>query len=253
MAIHKCLEARGSGPGCSECPVMIKGFCNELIVVLGKMAAQMNNKYGTQIPAAKQKDILSETVMGILTNLEEFEGRSTFSTWAWDIYNKKRIDSFRLWQKENPAVLKLTEESLDELKLKIPTEILNKLNKMIDREYGNKSKFLNSLEIEIGKEDTEQFGHIISQHVYYFPLGILGIKPAAHPPSDPGTIIDVLKKWVSDDPSGCVKLFLDLYRNFQEGKTQKDLADQYGELPNTLTRRMIRCRKNLIRILEGGE
>ena len=58
-------------------------------------------------------------------------------------------------------------------------------------------------------------------------------------------IAECFKKHLPDDTTGCIRLYLDLYRFFQKGRAQKDLADRYGLNPNTLNQRIARCRKTI--------
>lgn len=63
-------------------------------------------------------------------------------------------------------------------------------------------------------------------------------------------IIERLKMRLPDDSTGCIRIFLDMYLAFENGKTQKELAEDYGLKPNALTQRIKRCRKTIGRILE---
>lgn len=67
-------------------------------------------------------------------------------------------------------------------------------------------------------------------------------------------IILTLKKNLTHDPTGCVKLYLDLYYAWEENKQDKDLAAEYGVKQNALTKRKMRCRdviQNLIEVENG--
>lgn len=55
---------------------------------------------------------------------------------------------------------------------------------------------------------------------------------------------------LATDPKGCVRLFLDLYRSFLDGRDQKDLAAAYGLKPNTFNQRLKRCREVLRQLFE---
>ncbi len=76
----------------------------------------------------------------------------------------------------------------------------------------------------INREDNES----------YNPSNDLEIKIA---------ISECFKKYLADDDTGCVRLYLDLYRFFQKGRSQKELAEIYNLSPNTLNQRIKRCRK----------
>lgn len=57
-------------------------------------------------------------------------------------------------------------------------------------------------------------------------------------------IIIVLKEKLTDNNlSECVRLFLDLYTAYKEGKTETELAAEYGIKANTLHQRKKRCKK----------
>lgn len=61
-------------------------------------------------------------------------------------------------------------------------------------------------------------------------------------------VAECFEKHLQNDGTGCVRLYLDLYRYFKAGKTRKDLAESYGLKPNTLVRRLGRCRKVIRRL-----
>jgi DNA-directed RNA polymerase specialized sigma24 family protein len=61
-------------------------------------------------------------------------------------------------------------------------------------------------------------------------------------------ITEIFKKHLPHDKTGCIRLYLDLYRCFQKGQNQKDLAGLYQINPNTLNQRIKRCRKTIRRL-----
>lgn len=58
------------------------------------------------------------------------------------------------------------------------------------------------------------------------------------------------KTHLADDPKGCLRLLLELYRTFHEGRDQKDLARAYGLKPNTFNQRLRRCRELVRHLFE---
>jgi len=245
--IHECLNAKGSGPGCSSCPVKVRGFCDDLVIVLGKMAANLKR---FRIPAADQKDILADTVEGIVKNINQFEGknRAKFSTWAWSVYLNKRNDYFR-----KPVMFKITEESLCRLALKIPNEVLGALETLKDLEYETKGKFMETLEKTIGKQQMKQFGAVIARHARQ-PISIGGVES-----TDPWqefeertAIINLLKKGMAGEHGNCARLFLDLYVcHHQNGQKLEDLAAVYNISYDNLKQRIHRCRPIIRRMMES--
>lgn len=65
-----------------------------------------------------------------------------------------------------------------------------------------------------------------------------------------GEIIRILKNNLAEDKRGCARLFLDLFDTFEQGKLQKDLAQAYRIKENTLSRRISRCREQIIHMIE---
>lgn len=64
-------------------------------------------------------------------------------------------------------------------------------------------------------------------------------------------IIEHIKMSLPNDSSGCIRLFLDLFIVFKNGKSQRELSEDYGIKPNTLNQRIRRCRKIIRNIIEN--
>ena len=96
MAIHSCIEVQGKGDGCQECPVMLKGFCPNLVDFIQRAESNARKKY-SRISEHDRLAIVADTVGAIVSNIHTFEGRrgSRFFTWAWRIYLNKVADFFR--------------------------------------------------------------------------------------------------------------------------------------------------------------
>lgn len=253
--MHECLKARGTGPGCSECRIMRRGFCSELVAVLQKMAGHLKGHWRETIPAGDRTDVLAGTVEGVFNGIDRFEGRkeARFSTWAWSIYRNKTTDYFRQMRKHHPKSFRLTEESFSYLSPRIPKEILTRLEVLTGHEYRTQREFLSAIEEAIGKDHAQQFRDAIVESAQEHP--------APEEPSETNfqadnkwtaeEVIAVLTKWLADDHSGCAHLYLDLYEFLKLGKTQKELAAAHGVTTDSMKKRIERCRKSIRRILEG--
>ncbi|QTA90442.1 type III-E CRISPR-associated RpoE-like sigma factor [Desulfonema magnum] len=55
-----------------------------------------------------------------------------------------------------------------------------------------------------------------------------------------------LKQNMPDDVMNCIQLLIELDEAKQDKKTQEYLADKYGLKTNTLTKRIVRCRKRIL-------
>jgi len=66
---------------------------------------------------------------------------------------------------------------------------------------------------------------------------------------EPEVVVN-LSRSLSNDTTGCVSCYLDLYSIFNEGLQQKHLAMAYAIRPNTLTQQLKRCRRILRDILK---
>jgi len=61
-------------------------------------------------------------------------------------------------------------------------------------------------------------------------------------------ISECFKKHLPNDKTGCIRLYLNLYKSFQKGKNRKALAETYDISPNTLNQRIKRCRVSIRRL-----
>ena len=94
MTVHSCVDAKGKGPGCDDCPVMVEGFCQELVDFIRRADNRMKKKY-LRVSKFDRLSIIDDTVISILRKIDTFNGESKFSTWAWSICLYKSIDFFR--------------------------------------------------------------------------------------------------------------------------------------------------------------
>jgi RNA polymerase sigma factor (sigma-70 family) len=94
MTVHSCVDAKGKGPGCDDCPVMVEGFCQELVDFIRRADNGMKKRY-PRVSKFDRLSIIGDTVISILARIENFKGESQFSTWAWSICHNKSVDFFR--------------------------------------------------------------------------------------------------------------------------------------------------------------
>jgi len=63
-------------------------------------------------------------------------------------------------------------------------------------------------------------------------------------------ILECFKKHLPMDETGCIELYLNLYRYLESGRTRKEMAESRNMKPNTLNQRLKRCR-SVVRELFG--
>lgn len=98
----------------------------------------------------------------------------------------------------------------------------------------------------------------VHDHFRYRPPEAEALSPA-HPAPEADrdlaelrlALFQCFQRHLEDDADGCVGLYLDLYRTFQSGQGQKDLATARGLKPNTLNQRLRRCRPFIRRLFRA--
>ena len=79
MTIHSCVEVKGKGAGCKECPVMAKGLCLDLIDFIQRAESSSKKKF-SGISEFDRLSIIADTVSAIVAKIDTFKGDSLFST-----------------------------------------------------------------------------------------------------------------------------------------------------------------------------
>lgn len=63
-------------------------------------------------------------------------------------------------------------------------------------------------------------------------------------------LISILKTMVLQGKTECVQIILDYYEGLKRGLSQKEMAEERGEIPNTFNQRLKRCLKKIRDILK---
>lgn len=212
-AWHECMRLEGKGAECADCPALIQGHCESFTGTLAKMAFNLDSRYRSKLPLQERDLILSKTVAKVLENLKKdaFKGEAKFTTWAWAIFKNTRTDSMRAVKSQREILV-----SLSQL-------FKNKEDKgAVEESVFRKRRDEQEAAKEIRKREQD-----------------------AH------QIVFILKKNLPYDPTGCARLYLDLFYAWEEGNLDRDVAAEYGYKPNTLTVKKRRCRDVIQNLIEA--
>lgn len=208
---HECMRVEGKGAECPDCPALIQGRCESLLEKLPRMASHLDGRY-RDLPLEDRDQILSETVNKILENLKNdtFRGEAKFTTWIWSIFINKRKDGMRRVGTKGEKLVNLSHLLKNE-------EGGNEIEESLFR------KRLDEQEASKEMREREQEAH---------------------------RLLSILEKSLPHDSTGCAKLFLDLFYAWENGRRDRDVADDYGYKQNTLTVKKKRCRDVILKLIE---
>jgi hypothetical protein len=243
---HLCIVVRGSDPKCVDCPAKKKGFCAHFVSLIENLSR--SNKI--EEPQDRD-DILALAIAEALQDVDKYAGAEQFGWRFLAIYKNKRADYFRnmraCYEIREEVIIKLIEANSD-----IPLNLITKLEPLMDKRYLSYSGFIRALDRLLGTEGNKNHLRTIVQYAKHPAFVSLTDKIAVPDgPEESSKTGDVdmqslLKRLYHDEPD-CVDRMLYV----AEGHfNQKELAEIYGEKPNTFNVKLRRCRKKLRRLLE---
>ncbi len=96
---HNCLNIKGNGLDCKDCPVMKKGLCRVFLKKLEAICYKLNFKYSS-IEYYDKIHLVSEVVETVFLKLESLMDNSKFSAWMERIYKNKLSQFFRKFYRD---------------------------------------------------------------------------------------------------------------------------------------------------------
>ena len=127
-------ELRGNGPRHEEAIAYLR------CLLLRGLTKSLNNRYGKPFSA---EDVVQDALLKILDSLEQFEGRSKFTTWAMTIATRVGISALRrkhhadlsldAFSDREGAKIELAVAAEDELlATQVREELMQKLNELVE-------------------------------------------------------------------------------------------------------------------------
>lgn len=223
IILHLCLGYRGRGPGCGECKILARGFCDTAVAVLDHGSRKLSSEYRS-VSDLDKEEILANTFIGMHRNISTFEGnsRAQFFVWGHQIFKRRIIDYFRRRARE--YIFRITEEALTQMMGGIPNDIITKLESLAGLLYNTEGEFRKAIDAVLGESDTERFWRIISR----CSRRIRTLLPPPPPPRERDLErIGMKLKERFPELSGDVDFLMDIIRNQDEGRSQQDLAPKY--------------------------
>lgn len=204
---HSCLSARGNGPGCEKCSIHKKGFCNLFCNFLGKKIRALLKK---QFAEEAVGDICSTFASTAQQRTDRFRGttKGEYISYIQLIYRSAYSDYFRKTPLRPGAVWQRPQDyhnNTSDEKIRIVE---------FEETVPHNDDVVKVEQKLLGEQFTERLSRIIQE-----------------------TRDDILRE--------CVKLFFLWLERARLGKLDREIAEELGIFPNTLTKRMIRCYKRI--------
>lgn len=224
---HLCLEVRGEGAGCANCPVNKAGLCNELIKAIKKVINSLNNF--PSIPIESRRDIIAITVAAAITGFDNFRGQlgNAFPAWVKRIYENKRNDYFRQAYRDQRLVF--TDRSLARLREEIDNPYLIKtLQGLVSREFNHKDQLRKALgeSLKISSVPDELVERVFEK------LEMVDLVPWGQNSEKEGDDLEekfrCLEELVPRDHTGHLGRWLQVFLIRQAGFTLKEIAREMG-------------------------
>jgi DNA-directed RNA polymerase specialized sigma24 family protein len=252
--IHECLRFHGRAVICEPCPVKIKGYDQEFLILIQEKAGSLFKEgLYDAVP-----DIVADFVQRVIKNIHTFEARwnvehqrnANFKSWAAKIFDNTRADYFRsrktveIKTGDNETV---TREDLTEKYKKWWNFLSDDEHSKIDAGAIPEARENESL---LKSHREKEFEHLYfsrksplppqeEEHPYYEKKGIVK-------PENPNDIIESLKCIFPDQ----IRFLLHDIEMQNDGLSQEEMALYYGLSIDAYKQRKSRALKAIRKRIE---